>query len=102
MDTNIRLRDPVAYPTEPDTTIEIGDRVRCFDFPNEAGCYFIGYVTDVDHTNGQYNVKVEFQVWEGERALVNYCDRIMPPINGLEGIFGKFRGVQRVLEGEEL
>lgn len=102
MDQNIRLRAPVAYPTEPDTTIELGDRVRCFDFPNEAGCYFVGHITDVDELAGQYNIKVEFQVWEGEVSLVNYCDRVMPPINGLAGIFGPFCGVQRMEEGEEL
>ena len=100
MDCSITLRPPVAYPTEANTTIEVGDRVRSFDYSNESGCYFVGTVTDVDEAVGVYNIKVEFQVWEGKRAETNYCASVHPPINGLRGMLGLTMGVQRMDEGE--
>lgn len=99
MDQSIRARKPVVYPTEPDTTIAVGDRVRSFDFPGDATCYWVG---TVDHITkyGQYHITVEYQIWEGERAPVNYCAAVVPPVNGTQGIGGVFFGVQRILEGE--
>ena len=102
MDCNITLRPPVAFPTIADTTIEVGDRVRSFDYLNDSKCYFIGVVTDVDEEAGVYNIKVESQVWEGKRQETNYCASVHPPINGLRGDNEVFMAVQRMEEGEEL
>jgi hypothetical protein len=102
MDTSIRPRPTIVYPTEPDTTIAIGDRVRSFDFPGEGSCYFVGTVARIDERQGLYVIDVDYQIWEGEKAETNYCAKVCPPVNGIPGLFGPFCGVQRVLEGEEL
>lgn len=102
MDTNITLRKPVQYPAKADKTIAIGERVRSFDFADNAQCYFVGMVEDIK--NQQYKIKVLSQVWEGKRVPddQNYCDYVLPPVNGLRGMFGLTRGVQRMEEGEEV
>lgn len=89
------------YPLEPDETIKVGDRVRSYDFHGDATCYWVGTVIDVQHWRGTYEISVEFQVWEGNRAKDNYCDKVYPPINGQRGLFGLTHGVQRIAEGEE-
>ena len=91
----------VSYPTEPDTTIKVGDRVRSFDFPDNALCYFVGTVTAMREVAQQYDIEVEYQVWQGEREASNYCATVHPSFNGTQGFFGPLRGVQRVLPGEE-
>lgn len=93
---------PVEYPTVPDLSIKVGDRVRSFDFGGNAECYFVGLVEEIK--NQQCKVKVEFQVWEAKRVpdSQNYCSYVLPPMNGLRGMFGLTRGVQRMEEGEEL
>jgi hypothetical protein len=102
MDNSITTRKPVAYPTAPDTTIKVGDRVRSFDFPGEADCYFVGMVESIT-VHKQYKIKVEYQVWEGKRVPdnQNYCAYVCPPLNGLEGFAGPIVSVQRITEGEE-
>lgn len=102
MDQSISLRKPVQFPTEPDTTIKVGDRVRSFDFLDNSLCYFVGTVTKIRQDTQQYDIAVEYQVWQGEREASNYCASVHPPVNGQQGFFGPFRSVQRVLEGEEL
>lgn len=92
--------DKVFYPLEPDTTIKIGDRVRSFDFAGDATCYWVGTVTDIQYWRGTYEISVDFQVWEGKRSKDNYCEKLYPPINGEQGIFGRTRGVQRMVKGE--
>lgn len=88
------------YPTVPDRTIKVGDKVRSFDFVGNTECYFVGTVIAITPMQ-QYDIKVDYQVWEGKKAKTNYCDRVVPPLNGLDGIFGLTRGVQRILEGEQ-
>ena len=89
---------PVDYPTQPDTTIAVGDIVRSFDFPGNATCYFVGTVTGITEL-GQYNIEVDYQVWEDKREPTNYCASVHPPINGTQGIFGPICGVQRITQG---
>jgi hypothetical protein len=89
---------PVEYPLLADRTIAVGDRVRSFDFPGNPTCYFVGTVTGVTDLD-QYNIEVEYQVWENMREPTNFCKSVHPPINGVEGIFGPMRGVQRITEG---
>lgn len=91
---------PVQYPVHPDTTIVVGDKVRSFDFPGDATCYFVGTVTKVRQDAEQYDIAVEYQVWEDEVQETNYCASVHPPLNGMRGIFGLVRGVQRIVEGE--
>lgn len=97
------MAKPTTYPSTPDATIAVGDRVRSFDFVGNPGCYFVGVVEGVSKFDGfsVYNIKVDYQVWEGKRAETNYCASVHPPINGMQGIFGLTCGVQRILEGEE-
>lgn len=89
------------YPLEPDTTIRVGDRVRSFDFAGDDSCYWVGTVREIQQEKGVYEIVVDFQIWEGQRAKENYCWAVYPPINGQQGIFGLTRGVQRMAEGEE-
>lgn len=90
----------VTYPETPDTTIAIGDRVRSFDFVGNSECYFVGVVSGLSKFE-QYDITVEYQVWEGKRAETNYCESVHPPVNGVLGIYGITNGVQRILPGEE-
>ena len=92
---------PASYPTVPDLSIKVGDRVRSFDFQNNPLCYFVGTVTALREDTRQYDIAVEYQVWNGEREASNYCASVHPPMNGVQGFFGLMRGVQRVLPGEE-
>lgn len=101
MDESISLRKPVAYPTTPDTTIAVGDRVRSFDFPDNPLCYFVGTVTNIRKDTEQYDIAVDYQYWMGEKEASNYCASVHPPLNGTKGLFGPIMGVQRVLDGEE-
>ena len=91
--------DVVTYPLEPDETIKVGDRVRSFDFHGDHTCYWVGTVQQVQADRGVYEIVVDFQVWEGERAKENYCWAVYPPINGQQGLFGRTRGVQRMEKG---
>jgi hypothetical protein len=75
--------------------------VRSFDFPDNALCYFVGTVTKLRPDTQQYDIVVDYQVWNGMREESNYCASVHPPFNGLRGIFGIIRGVQRVLPSEE-
>lgn len=90
---------PVEYPRVPDLSIKVGDRVRSFDFPDNAQCYWVGTVESITRF-GQYHIAVEYQVWEDNREDTNYCEAVCPPTNGQRGIFGLTRGVQRILPGE--
>jgi hypothetical protein len=92
---------PVQYPLVPDLSITVGDKVRSFDFRDNAQCYFVGTVESITEL-GQYKIKVEYQVWEDQRVPddQNYCSYVVPPVNGTQGIFGLLNGVQRILPGE--
>lgn len=90
---------PVEYPLLADRTIAVGDRVRSFDFPGNPACYFVGKVTGTTEQE-QYNIEVEYQVWENMREPNNFCASVHPPVNGTLGIFGPMCGVQRIAEGE--
>ena len=97
------MEKPVTYPTTPNTTIAVGDRVRSFDFVGNNDCYFVGTVESITDQLcfRQYNITVEYQIWDGKKAETNYCASVHPPVNGTHCLFGANCGVQRILPGEE-
>lgn len=93
----------MPYPATPDTTINVGDRVRSYDFPGNDACYIEGEVTHLQWHNGcnQYRIKVTARVWHGEREdNIERHTFVLAPVNGTDTTFGDVTcGVERINEG---
>lgn len=83
----------ITYPTEADLSIQAGDVVRSFDFPDNTQCYIEGVVEDV--AGGTYKINVKRRVFSGREVATPY-DTVYPPVNGTQGIFGVAMGVTRI------
>jgi hypothetical protein len=77
------------------TTINIGDRVRTFDFPDatralegDHACYYTGTVEDITEAyHGEaYKIRVDGRVLTGDH--IDYDPYVYPPINGRPKLFG--------------
>ena len=77
------------------TTINIGDRVRTFDFPDatralegDHACYYTGTVEDITEAyHGEaYKIRVDGRVFTG--TPTDYDPYVYPPINGRPKLFG--------------
>ena len=77
------------------TTINIGDRVRTFDFPDatralegDHACYYTGTVEDITEAyHGEaYKIRVDGRVFTGTHT--DYDPYVFPPINGRPKLFG--------------
>lgn len=77
------------------TTINIGDRVRTFDFPDatralegDHACYYTGTVEDITEAyHGEaYKIRVDGRVFTGTHT--DYDPYVYPPINGRPKLFG--------------
>ena len=74
-------------------SIEIGSKVRSFDFDSrdlvgENAFYVEGVVVDISETscNGRYSILVEKQIFRGEEANYHVGTIVYPPVNGLLNI----------------
>jgi hypothetical protein len=86
--------------------VNVGDRVRSFDFPSQYrelegpdACYVEGTVRSIDPPafQGHYEVVVEVFVFKGKRERVEDGERfVYPPINGRPQLFrrGETNGVE--------
>ena len=75
-------------------TIQVGDFVRSFDFPNrdiegERACYMEGRVVDFQDYQGctRYVIEVSRCVFAGEEKDA-WPKRIFPPVNGTRRLLG--------------
>lgn len=73
------------YPLAPDTSIEVGDFVRSYDFYGYGDCYTEGHVAEIRYIDDcdHYVIKVVTKVFEGKEVEVK--ERwVYVPVNGVE------------------
>jgi hypothetical protein len=90
--------------------IQIGDRVRSYDFEGRKDNYIEGTVRDIIVDDGRgpfdgdrYQVEVERVVWDNEdfTGKVAGAPFVFPPVNGTRKLFGgETNGVELIIEGE--
>ena len=70
--------------------IEVGNRVRSYDFQRDRECYVEGIVEGFEHVEGceRYKIRVERKVWAGEEVESPYRGHVYPPLNGTPRLFG--------------
>ena len=75
--------DP-TFPTEPDTTIGVGDKVRSYDHHGDDGIYIEGVVEALITWDGcqRYKILVERDIRDGKERPGRVGTRVFPPING--------------------
>lgn len=98
---NKRQECAFAYPTEPDTNIRAGDKVRSYDFPGRVDCYVEGTVEGFVERDGcqRYVIAVDRRVLEGRNVSLAHRDpyQVFPPVNGTGTTFGgTCRGVVKL------
>jgi hypothetical protein len=92
--------------------INVGDRVRSYDFPDisslKDSCFVEGIVEAVGHVDqiggpDRYTIRVERRVWRGQEcspeeiALQFLGGRAYPPVNGIPTwLGGVTRGVEKI------
>ena len=77
-------------------TIQIGDRVRSFDFSRnrevegELACFVEGEVVAFDHVEGcdRYRILVDRDVGGGVEKEYRLGTLVYPPVNGTPSLFG--------------
>lgn len=113
MDTQIDRKDvntSILNPFEPDTSIQVGDRVRSYDFPGgvvfnsekelakerAVMSYVEGIVEEIGDYRGCLCYKIQVKRAYGEDREASGCVR--PPVNGTfsTGVFGQTFGVVKV------
>lgn len=76
----------ITYPTEPDTSITIGDRARSFDYRFSDDDYVEGTVVEMPEVEGCqcYKIRVERIVRNGQEVNPGANDPkfVFPPVNG--------------------
>ena len=78
--------------------IEVGNRVRSYDFQRNRECYVEGIVEGFERLEGceRYKIRVERKVWAGEEVENPYRGHVYPPLNGTPSLFGECNGVELV------
>lgn len=70
--------------------IQVGNKVRSYDFPHDRECYVEGVVENLTEKEGceRYRIRVTRRIWAGEdiTAPLNGC--VYPPVNGTPALFG--------------
>jgi len=82
--------------------IQIGSKVRSFDFDNrdlegEDACYVEGEVVDIHDWYGcdRYVILVERQIFRGKDADYHVGKEVNPPVNGVQKLLGGvYNGVE--------
>lgn len=62
--------------------IQIGDRVRSFDFARDRDCYVEGVVEGFDMDGSRYRIRIENKVWLNEADAGPFDEYACPPVNG--------------------
>jgi hypothetical protein len=82
--------------------IEIGSKVRSYDFPHTKDFYIEGTVTAINELSERYTILVSKVVVKGDERSFEEGLIVYPPINGLDGLFGgKTDGVE-LIEDDDL
>ncbi len=70
--------------------IEVGNKVRSYDFPHDRECYVEGVVEALTEKEGceRYMIRVTRKVWAGEEVEDPYRGCVYPPVNGTPKLFG--------------
>lgn len=95
---------PMTNPTQPDTTIETGDRVRSYDSfywqdEDRGKSYVEGTVVGITDPSKhfrfrdcpRYRIRVERDVFDGEERTGFHArtgSYVFPPVNGAEMLLG--------------
>jgi hypothetical protein len=84
-------------------TINVGDRVKSFDFEGNRDCYVIGRVESIGRFQEffndckRYKIKVESATFEGETKQAKTVRYVYPPVNGTLSWTGRaMNGVEKV------
>lgn len=93
-----------ATREECDTSIQIGDTVRSYDFEYKDDCFVEGPVTKIFPVEGcdRYNIETTRRVWGGiEYPLASSPPVFLPPVNGTRVAgSGEFtNGVRKLSDG---
>ena len=70
--------------------IQVGNKVRSYDFPHDRECYVEGIVEALTEKEGceRYMIRVIRKVWAGENVTDRTRDYVYPPVNGTPKLFG--------------
>ena len=70
--------------------IQVGSKVRSYDFPHARDCYVEGVVEGFSSLEGceRYKIRVDRKVWAGEEVDNPYRGHVYPPVNGTPKLFG--------------
>lgn len=70
--------------------IQVGSKVRSYDFPHALDCYVEGVVEDFKEFEGckRYMLRVDRKVWAGEEVKDPYRGHVYPPVNGTPKLCG--------------
>ena len=79
------------------TKVNVGDKVRSYDFEGNESCYIEGIVTEIVTIHGlqRYKIYTTKLVWNGEEET-KFEQFYYPVINGTEGLFGTTDGVKKI------
>lgn len=82
--------------------IQVGDKVRSYDFPGRKDCYYegvvekIGVFPEFPGSFSRYKILVHREVWDGKE--VDFDDPyVFAPVNGTQSTLGEvINGVERI------
>lgn len=82
-------------------TIQIGDTVRSYNFPDiTLECYIEGMVENIEWYEGceRYKIRVTARIWEGKRDGITADPMyVYPPVNGTPTLMGRVtNGVRKL------
>lgn len=77
--------------------INVGDKVRSYDFEGDNSSYIEGIVTEIITIHGlqRYKIYTTKLVWRNQEKS-NFEDYYYPVVNGTEGLFGTTDGVKKI------
>lgn len=84
--------------------IQVGDRVRSYDFDGRRDCYVEGFVQSFQEIEGceRYAINVDRVVFGGREVELKgrYAGGVFPPVNGTPKLFGGVcNGVEKLEVG---
>jgi hypothetical protein len=79
---------PIAHEIN---TVNVGDRVRSFDWVSRSDSYIEGTVYAIERGCYKIHVKRRVMLGEVERTYAN--EYAYPPVNGSDGMCGIYNGV---------
>jgi hypothetical protein len=94
-----------AASAEECEKIEMGDRVRSYDFEFHDDCYVEGTITGIGlvlEGCPRYTISADRKCWGGEIEALRPERNIYPPVNGTRNLMGGYtNGVRRIHTADE-